>query len=237
MLKDATSLLRGKGLPPDEADEYRSRLLAGFRWILVDEYQDIGSDQYELISALAGRTLSEEDDKLTLFAVGDDDQNIYAFDGSSVEFIRRFETHYRAKPAFLVDNYRSTRHIIAAANMMIEPARQRMKTGHPISINRTRSKEPPGGLWSHLDPLTQGRVQILPAGKNPISQAQTAVTELQRFADLTPNWKWSTCAVVAKGVEIPRPSAQPMPTTGNPGRDGKRGLLGLLAPARNPSTP
>ena len=130
--------------------------------------------------------------------MGDDDQNIYAFDGSSVEFIRRFETHYGAKPAFLVDNYRSTRHIIAAANMMIEPARQRMKTGHPISINRNRSKEPPGGLWSHLDPLTQGRVQILPAGKNPISQAQTAVTELQRFADLTPNWKWSTCAVVAR---------------------------------------
>ena len=198
VLTDATDLLRGKGLPPDEADEYRSRLLAGFRWILVDEYQDIGSDQYELISALAGRTLSEEDDKLTLFAVGDDDQNIYAFDGSSVEFIRRFETDYRAKPAFLVDNYRSTRHIIAAANMMIERAQQRMKTGHPISINRTRAKEPPGGLWSRRDPLTQGRVQILPAGKNPISQAQTAVAELQRFAGLTPNWDWSTCAVMAR---------------------------------------
>ena len=198
VLKEATALLRGEGLPPDEADEYRSRLLAGFRWILVDEYQDIGSDQYELISALAGRTLAEEDDKLTLFAVGDDDQNIYAFDGSSVEFIRRFEADYGAKPAFLVDNYRSTRHIIAVANRMIEPARQRMKTGHPISINRNRSKEPPGGLWSRLDPLAQGRVQILPAGENPISQAHTAVTELQRLADLTPNWKWSTCAVVAR---------------------------------------
>ena len=52
--------------------------LAGFRWILVDEYQDIGLDQYELISAVAGRTLAEEDDRLSLFAVGDDDQNIYA---------------------------------------------------------------------------------------------------------------------------------------------------------------
>ena len=46
VLEEATDLLRGKGLPPDEADEYRSRLLAGFRWILVDEYQDIGRDQY-----------------------------------------------------------------------------------------------------------------------------------------------------------------------------------------------
>ena len=53
-LRQAADLLRGKGLPPDEADEYRARLLAGFRWILVDEYQDIGPDQYGLISGLAG---------------------------------------------------------------------------------------------------------------------------------------------------------------------------------------
>ena len=76
ILRQAVALLRGEGLPPDEADEYRTRLLAGFRWILVDEYQDIGRDEYGLISALAGRTLTDEDDKLSLFAVGDDDQNI-----------------------------------------------------------------------------------------------------------------------------------------------------------------
>ena len=98
----------------------------------MDEYQDINADQYELISALAGRTLEEEDRKLTLFAVGDDDQNTYAFNGASVEFIRRFEADYGPKPAFLVDNYRSTDHIVAAANALIEPARHRMKTGHPI---------------------------------------------------------------------------------------------------------
>ena len=140
VLRQAAALLRGEGLPPDEANEDRARLLAGFRWILVDEYQDIGPDQYGLVSALAGRTLSDEDDKLSLFAVGDDDQNIYAFNGSSVEFIHRFETDYGAKPAFLTDNYRSTAHIIGAANAVIEPARQRMKTGHPISIDRVRTK-------------------------------------------------------------------------------------------------
>ena len=52
VLRQASALLRGEGLPPEEADEFRTRLLAGFRWILVDEYQDIGPDQYELISAL-----------------------------------------------------------------------------------------------------------------------------------------------------------------------------------------
>ena len=79
----------------------------------------------DLISALAGRTLSDAEAKLTLFAVGDDDQNIYAFKGSSVRYIRSFELDYNARPKFLTDNYRSTRHIIEAANTVIEPARDR----------------------------------------------------------------------------------------------------------------
>ena len=173
----AVALLRGDGLPSEEADEHRERLLAGFRWILVDEYQDIGPDQYDLISALAGRTLAEADDRLSLFAVGDDDQNIYAFNGASTEFIRRFGTDYGARPSFLTDNYRSTGNIIAAANAVIEPARDRMKEDHPIVVNRARTQDPPGGDWTLLDPVARGRVQILPAGDNPISQAQEAVAE------------------------------------------------------------
>ncbi len=198
VMRQATRLLRGEGLPPDEADEFRMRLLGGFRWILVDEYQDIGPDQYDLISALAGRTLPEEDDKLSLFAVGDDDQNIYAFNGSSVEFIRRFEEDYGARPSYLTDNYRSTSNIIAAANALIEPSSNRMKTGHPIEIDRTRAKEPPGGAWSELDPVSRGRVQILPAGTTPISQAQAVVAELKRLSTLSRDWNWSSCAVAAR---------------------------------------
>ena len=198
ILQQAVSLLRGQGLPPEEADEYRTRLLANFRWILVDEYQDIGPDEYALISALAGRTLSDEDDKLSLFAVGDDDQNIYAFNGSSVEFIRRFEEDYGARPAFLTANYRSTSHIIEAANAVVEPARQRMKSGHPIHVDRSRAKEAPGGAWAESDPVARGRAQILPAGDTPITQAQTVIVELKRLAGLVPNWDWSTCAVVAR---------------------------------------
>ena len=181
ILRDAIALLRGEGLPPDEADEQRTRLLSGFRWILVDEYQDIGKEEYELISALAGRTLAEEDDKLSLFAVGDDDQNIYTFKGSSVEFIRRFEKDYKARPAYLTDNYRSTGHIVAAANAVIGPSCERMKADHPIHVDRRRVKEPDGGDWALRDPVTQGRVQVLPVGDTPISQAQTIVAELRRL--------------------------------------------------------
>ena len=198
IMRQATALLNGDGLPPDEADEHRTRLLAGFRWILVDEYQDIGPDQYDLISALAGRSLSEEDDKLSLFAVGDDDQNIYAFNGSSTEFIHRFEGDYRARPVFLTANYRSTANIINAANVMIEPARQRMKSDHPIVIDRSREGHPPGGAWAMLDPVARGRVQIIPAGDTPASQAQAAIGELQRLSSLDSEWDWARCAVVAR---------------------------------------
>lgn len=66
VLRDALALLKGDGLPPEEADEQRDRLLAGFQWILVDEYQDIGPDEYELIAAIVGRSLQDEERKLSL---------------------------------------------------------------------------------------------------------------------------------------------------------------------------
>ncbi len=201
ILRQAVALLHGEGAPPEESDEQRERLLAGFRWILVDEYQDIGPDEYELISALAGRTLDEEEGRLTLFAVGDDDQNIYAFNGASVKFIRRFEADYKSRPAFLVENYRSTRHIIAAANAVIELARERMKVENPIRINRARSKDPRGGEWEKLDPVARGRVQILPAGRDTVSQARTVMAEFQRLQSFSSDWDWSKCAVIARKWE------------------------------------
>ncbi len=205
VVRHAVKLLRGEDLFPEEADEQRERLLAGFRWILMDEYQDIGPDQYDLISALAGRTLGDDAGKLTLFAVGDDDQNIYAFNGASVEFIRRFETDYGPKPTYLIENYRSTAHIVAAANAVIEPARERMKAGHPARINRARRQDLQGGLWEKLDSVSRGRVQILPAGQNPVSQAQSVMMEFQRLARIAPDWDWSRCAVIAREWEYLAP--------------------------------
>ena len=205
VIRQAVDLLRGKDLPQEEADEQRERLLHGFRWILVDEYQDINEDQYELISALAGRTIEDEAGKLTLFAVGDDDQNIYAFNNTSVEFIHRFETDYGPKPFFLTDNYRSTRHIISAANTVIQSARERMKVAHPIRIDDVRSKELLGGPWQKLDPVSKGLVQILPAGSDSIAQAQVAMAEFQRLLDLSDEWDWSRCAVIARKWEYLNP--------------------------------
>jgi ATP-dependent DNA helicase RecQ len=198
IVEQAVELLEGRGLPPDEADAQRDRLLGGFRWILVDEYQDIGAEQYRLIAAIAGRSRQDEDSRLSLFAVGDDDQNIYAFNGASVEFIRRFEADYRSKPSWLVENYRSTAHIIDAANRVIAPARQRLKLDHPIVIDRRRRRQPAGGAWSARDPVGHGRVQLIPAGPDAATQALAALAELQRLAALDPHWDRSRAAVIAR---------------------------------------
>ena len=194
----AVALLNGTGLPPEEADEQRERLLAGFRWILVDEYQDIGQEQYELISALAGRTLRDQEAKLSLFAVGDDDQNVYAFAGASVEFIRRFAADYDARPVFLTENYRSTAHIIDAANRVIGAARERMKREQPIAIDRPRARDRAGGRWEAIDPVGRGRVQLLAPAGDPQRQAVAVMAELERLAGLDPAWAWSRAAVIAR---------------------------------------
>ena len=202
VIRRAVDLLHGEDLPVEEADERRERLLAGFRWILVDEYQDIGSDQYELISALAGRTLEDEAGKLTLFAVGDDDQNIYAFNGTSVEFIRRFEKDYGPKPTFLTDKLP-----LHAPHRGGSQRRDRAGAGadegrssHP---DRPGARQGPsaGGAWEDLDPVSRGRVQILPAGGDPVSQARVVMGELLRLSRLTPDWDWSRCAVIAREWE------------------------------------
>ena len=198
VLREATALLRGEGLPEDEADEYRARLLAGFAWIFIDEFQDLNTGQYRLIEALAGRSLDDANDRLTVFAVADDDQSIYGYSGARVEFIDEFEREFSATRHYLVDNYRSTKHIIAAANSVIAPARGRMKSDQPIRINRARERQPAGGPWEGRDPEAGGRVQIILVADDPRAQALAAVAELQRLARLDPDWDWSRAAIMAR---------------------------------------
>jgi ATP-dependent DNA helicase RecQ len=198
MMNDAVALLEGIGLPPEDADAQRDKLLAGFRWILVDEYQDIGPEQYHLVSAIAGRTLKEPDRQLSIFAVGDDDQNIYEFRGASVDFIRRFGADYHAAPAYLIANYRSTANIIAAANALIAPARDRMKVAHPIEVDHDRALMMKGGAWEARDPVALGRVQVLRVDASAMEQAEQTMRELLRLASLDPEWDWSRAAVIAR---------------------------------------
>jgi ATP-dependent DNA helicase RecQ len=204
MIQQAIDLLTGKQHYINvDSDEMRDKLLAGYRFILVDEYQDIDKLQYQLISALAGRNQDDEC-KLSILAVGDDDQNIYQFRGTNVGFIRQFEQDYQANKHYLVENYRSSAHIINAANQLIQINQDRMKQQQPIRINQGRSELAAGGRWEKLDPLAKGRVQILTC-QNETQQGQGLVQELLRLRQLDNSLDWAQCAVLTKTWRLLNP--------------------------------
>ena len=90
-------------------EHYQSR----FKHILVDEYQDTNDLQYKWLKLLAGT-------ESAVFAVGDDDQSIYAFRGANVGNMSAFEREYHVENVIkLEQNYRSHGHILDTANQLI----------------------------------------------------------------------------------------------------------------------
>ena len=94
--------------------EIREKFHKQYRYILVDEFQDVNSLQVELLNYL----LTEE---TQLFCVGDDWQSIYGFRGSEVDYIINFNTYFEnAKLIKLNLNYRSANNIVDASNEVIK---------------------------------------------------------------------------------------------------------------------
>ena len=93
----------------DVLEYYQER----FRYIMVDEYQDTNTVQFELVRLLASKYRN-------LCVVGDDDQSIYKFRGANIKNILNFEQYFEdAKVIKLEQNYRSTSNILNAANAVI----------------------------------------------------------------------------------------------------------------------
>ena len=94
---------------PEILENYQDR----FRYIMVDEYQDTNTAQFELVRLLAQKYRN-------LCVVGDDDQSIYKFRGANISNILDFEKYFQeAKIIKLEQNYRSTQNILDAANEVI----------------------------------------------------------------------------------------------------------------------
>jgi DNA helicase-2/ATP-dependent DNA helicase PcrA len=91
----------------------REHYQARFRHILVDEFQDTNDLQYKWLKLMAGQ-------HGVVFAVGDDDQSIYAFRGANVGNMAAFEREFRVENLIkLEQNYRSHGHILDSANLLI----------------------------------------------------------------------------------------------------------------------
>ncbi|HZY01613.1 MAG TPA: DNA helicase PcrA [Dermatophilaceae bacterium] len=108
---------------PDVAEYYHRR----FRHVMVDEYQDTNTAQYQLVRELVGYAGGDQAGgdagaipPAELAVVGDADQSIYAFRGATIRNIVEFEQDYpNARTILLEQNYRSTQTILRAANAVI----------------------------------------------------------------------------------------------------------------------
>jgi DNA helicase IV len=107
LISRTTSLFKNH---PDITDKFRNQ----FRYILVDEFQDVNNLQVDLLKLI----LTPE---TQLFCVGDDWQSIYGFRGSNINYIIEFAKHFEKATTIKLNlNYRSTQNIVGASNEVIK---------------------------------------------------------------------------------------------------------------------
>lgn len=200
IIKEASSVLNGeKEVAGIDADELREAYLSKFRYIFVDEYQDIDEDQYNFISAITGRLKKDVDDKITIMAVGDDDQSIYGFRDANIKFIRKFKEDYEAKTYYLVENYRSSHSIIETSNFLITKNKERMKTENLIRINDKRKDE----ALSH-DQIDASDLVQLVESPGLEDMAVSAALEIKRLILENKELDYEDFAVVSRqGISMP----------------------------------
>lgn len=136
---------------PDVLANYQNR----WQYIMVDEYQDTNTAQFELIKLLASASRN-------LCVVGDDDQSIYKFRGANIRNILDFERYYpEAKVIKLEQNYRSVQNILEAAN----------------SVIRNNSERKDKSLWSKKE---AGELIHYRAFDTALEEAQYVTSEISK---------------------------------------------------------
>jgi len=166
-------------------EHYQSR----FRHILVDEFQDTNRLQYRWLQLLAGSGNA-------IFAVGDDDQSIYAFRGANSANMQDLQRDFRIERVIkLEQNYRSHGHILDAANALISHNRKRLGKnlwtsegkGEPLRVYEALTDtEEAGFIVDEVKTLHAGGVALADMAVLYRSNAQSRVLEHALFSAALP---------------------------------------------------
>jgi ATP-dependent DNA helicase RecQ len=103
--------------------------------LLIDEAQDMDADEFALVNILI-----EQNEDMRVIAVGDDDQNIYEFRGSSAKYLEKFMNERNAIKYELVENYRSRSNLVEFSNSFARGIRHRLKSTPVVAIYRNDGK-------------------------------------------------------------------------------------------------
>ena len=135
----------------EENEAIRLKWQQRLEYIMIDEFQDIDSLQYQLMEALCGYHRN-------LFVVGDPDQTIYTWRGANVKYLLEFdEKHPGTKTIMMLENFRSTPEILSVANSLIEKNENRIKkelrstlpSGPPVLYHHAKNPEAEA-IWMAL---------------------------------------------------------------------------------------
>jgi superfamily I DNA/RNA helicase len=116
--------------------EIRKALQKQYQWILVDEFQDINAIQYRML-----QLLTDEDPNPNLYIIGDPNQAIYGFRGSSTKFISRFIEDYKQTEIYKLDtSYRCSKNILrASSDILQEEGLNGLNDGVKIKISQQQT--------------------------------------------------------------------------------------------------
>lgn len=90
--------------------------------LVIDEAQDMDRDEFELVTALI-----ESNEDMRVIAVGDDDQNIYAFRMADAKYMQGIVTERQGKPYEMTENYRSSQRLVEFSNQFVQKIQKRLK--------------------------------------------------------------------------------------------------------------
>lgn len=184
-----------------------------FRYVLVDEYQDIDDQKYDIVRLLARFTpqvagqeaeqetaeegtedTDEAEQESYLVAVGDDDQNIYGFQGANIRYIGQFRRDYQIRPAqelCLTDNYRSAPELVAFSNAFIAsalPQAERLKGPSQAIVSRVEGSGTVG--FCRYDCSTDAAAYAAAhTVARKVEQLHASGTPLHEIAVLAPQWQ------------------------------------------------